>query len=182
MGSRIAKFIIKLLGWKIDSTMPGHIKKAVVIMAPHTSYYDFLYGWLAFIAYRVKGKFMIKKEIFFFPVGPILKAMGGIPVDRSNSRRAINSVKSAFEKRDELFLVVTPEGTRRLVKNWKKGFYYLAQSANVPIILGYLDYKQKAGGVGPTLYPSGDFDADMKIIEEFYRGKGARHPEKFNLS
>ncbi len=182
MKSRIAKFILHSLGWRIDSTMPENIKKAVVIMAPHTSYYDFLYGRLAFAAYKVKGKYMIKREVFKFPFGPFVKAMGGIPVDRSNSRNAIKSVKEAFEKREELFLVVTPEGTRKKVNKWKRGFYFIAQSAKVPVILGYLDYKTKRGGIGPVIYPSGDFEADFKIIEDFYRGKTAKHPEKFNLS
>ncbi|MBS4013249.1 MAG: 1-acyl-sn-glycerol-3-phosphate acyltransferase [Bacteroidetes bacterium] len=182
MKSRIANFILKQKGWKIDSNMPADIKKAVVIMAPHTSYYDFVYGWLAFTAYKFKGKFMIKKESFAFPFGPILKSLGGIPVDRSNSRSAIKSVHKAFENSKELYLVVTPEGTRKLVTNWKKGFYHIAKEANVPIVCGYLDYKLKTGGFGPVLNPSDDYEVIMKSIQEFYKGKGARHPEKFNLS
>ncbi|MFO8067400.1 MAG: 1-acyl-sn-glycerol-3-phosphate acyltransferase [Bacteroidales bacterium] len=182
MKSRIAKFILRVLGWKVESLMSEDIKKAVVVMAPHTSYYDFIFGWLAFAAYRIKGKFMIKKEVFFFPVGPILKAMGGIPVDRSNSKKALKSVKKAFENSKSLFLVVTPEGTRRFVKNWKKGFYFIAQDADVPILLGYLDYKKKVGGIGPLINPHDDFDKILKQVQDFYRDKNARHPEKFSLS
>jgi 1-acyl-sn-glycerol-3-phosphate acyltransferase len=182
MKRRIARFILKRKGWKIDATLPENIKKAVVIMAPHTSYYDFMYGWLAFSAYNIKGKFMIKKESFFFPFGYILKGLGGIPVDRSNSRNAIKSVHKAFETKKDLFLVITPEGTRSLVKNWKKGFYHIAKAEQVPIICGYLDYAKKEGGFGPIIIPSENYEDVFKIIEAFYTGKGARHPEKFNLS
>ena len=180
--SRIAKSILHSLGWKIDSTLPDHIKKAVVLIAPHTSYWDFFYGRMAFAAYKIKGKYMIKKEAFVFPFGLILKALGGIPVDRSNSRNALKSVKEAFETRDEVFLVVAPEGTRKRVEKWKKGFYFIAKAANVPIILGYIDYSKKYGGFGPVIHPSGDLDSDLKTIEDFYRGKGAKYPEKFNLT
>jgi 1-acyl-sn-glycerol-3-phosphate acyltransferase len=182
MKRRIARFFLKRKGWNIDATLPENIKKAVVIMAPHTSYYDFMYGWLAFSANNIKGKFLIKKESFFFPFGYILKGLGGIPVDRSNSRNAIKSVHEAFETNKDLFLVITPEGTRSLVKNWKKGFYHIAKAAEVPVICGYLDYAKKEGGFGPVIIPSENYEEDFKIIEAFYTGKGARHPEKFNLS
>ncbi len=180
--SWFSKFILKLLGWKLNTQIPENLKKAVVTMAPHTSYHDFWYGRLGFSAYKIKGKFMIKKESFSFPFGGILKALGGIPVDRSNSKSAIQSVEKAFAEREELFLVVTPEGTRKRVNKWKKGFYHIALNANVPIVLGYLDYKNKTGGFGPIMYPSGDFEADFKVIEDFYRDKTAKHPERFNLS
>lgn len=182
MMGRLAILILRLFGWNIVSGVPDGIDKAVVIMAPHTSNWDFLIGRLAFAAHRTKVYLMIKKESFFFPLGPILKALGGIPVDRSQSQNTVKSITHHFEAAKKFYLVITPEGTRKRVNRWKKGFYFIALTAKVPIILGYLDYKKKEGGLGPVVYPTGDYDKDFIQIEAFYRGKTARHPEKFNLS
>lgn len=180
--SRLAYYILKLFGWKVVSGVPEGLSKAVVVMAPHTSNWDFLIGRLSFMTQKKKVYLMIKKESFFFPLGMVLRALGGIPVDRSNSQSAVKSVTRHFEEAETLFLVITPEGTRKRVNRWKKGYYFIAMNAKVPLICGYLDYKKKEGGLGPVIYPSGDYDKDFKIIEDFYRGKHARHPEQFNLS
>jgi len=178
----IASLILKLWGWKIEGRMPKDVKKCVVVMAPHTSMWDFVIGRLAWYVLGLRVSFLIKKEMFFFPLGPIVKALGGIPVDRKKSGRLVDSVASMFHKFDSFYITITPEGTRSLNNNWKRGFYYIATKAEVPIALGYLDYNRKIGGIGDIFEPSGDYDKDLKIIEEFYKGKGARHPEKFNLS
>ncbi len=151
-------------------------------MAPHTSNWDFVIGRLAFITQGVKVYAMIKKESFFFPLGLVLKMLGGIPVDRSHSQNTVKSVTRHFDDSERFFLIITPEGTRKRVERWKKGFYFIALTAKVPIIMGYLDYGKKEGGLGPVLYPSGDFEADFRVIEDFYRDKQARHPHKFNLT
>ncbi len=178
----IAFLILKLLGWRVTHGMPEGIPKAVIIMAPHTSNLDFVIGKLGFISKGVKPKIMIKKESFFFPLGILLKAMGAEPLHRGFSTGTIKKITGMMEQADSFFLLITPEGTRKLVKNWKKGFYFIAEQAKVPIILGFLDYKTKTGGMGPVFYPTGDYDADIKKIQEFYLDKQARHPEKFNLS
>lgn len=180
--SWLAKLILRIFGWKVESGLPQGIRKAVVIMAPHTSNWDFVIGRLSFMTIKTKIYLMIKKESFFFPLGMILRALGGIPVDRSHSQNTVKSITQHFDKADTFFLIITPEGTRKLVRKWKKGFYFIAQNAQVPIICGYLDYKRKAGGLGPVIYPSGDYEKDFRQIEDFYRGKHARHPEKFNLT
>lgn len=180
--SWFAGFLLKLFGWKVVSGVPEGINKAVVIMAPHTSNWDFVIGRLSFMSIRTKINLIIKKESFFFPLGVILKALGGIPVDRSQSQHVVKNVTEHFDKAEKFYLIITPEGTRKRVSRWKKGFYFIASNARVPIIMGYLDYKKKEGGLGPVLYPSGDFEKDFAQIEAFYRGKHARHPEKFNLS
>ncbi len=177
-----AGFILKIFGWKVVSGVPDGVKKAVVTMAPHTSNWDFVIGRLAFATQGVRVSVMIKKESFFFPVGPVLKALGGIPVDRRHSQNTVKTITQHFEDAEKFYLIITPEGTRKRVDRWKKGFYFIAENAKVPILMGYLDYRKKEGGIGPMITPSGDFEKDFAQIQAFYRGKHARHPEKFNLS
>ncbi len=180
--SFIAKILLKLFGWRVEGKIPGGINKSVIIMAPHTSNLDFVIGWFGALALKIKPSLMIKKEAFHFPVGFFLKAMGGIPVDRSKSQNAIKYTTYLFKKRRKFHLIITPEGTRKLNRNWKRGFYFIAQKAGVPIILGFMDYREKVGGVGPVIYPSGNFEEDLKKIESFYKDKKARYPENFNLN
>jgi 1-acyl-sn-glycerol-3-phosphate acyltransferase len=182
MKKALAKFVLGLFGWKVVGGVPEGIHKCVLIVAPHTSNWDFVVGRLAFYILGVKAKFLIKKELFKPGLGWIFTALGGISVDRSKSSGAVDMVASLFEKYDSLYIVITPEGTRKLVQNWKKGFYYIAQKAKVPIALGFLDYKLREGGITRVLMPTGDYEKDFAEIEEFYRGKHAKDPLKFNLS
>jgi len=180
--SWFAGFILKIFGWKIEADDMSELKKAVIIMAPHTSNWDFPIGRLALLERKVSIKTMIKRESFWFPLGVVLRWLGAIPVDRANSQKTVKSITDQFDKAEDFILLITPEGTRKLIKRWKKGFYFIAQKANVPIILGFLDYSKKIAGLGPVIYPSGDYDEDMKKIEAFYSEKVARHPAKFYLS
>lgn len=180
--SWFAGFILRLFGWKVEADDMSEIKKAVIIMAPHTSNWDFLIGRLGLMSRRIGIKTMIKKESFWFPLGVLLRWLGAIPVDRAHSPKTVKAITGQFEKSREFILLITPEGTRKLNKRWKKGFYFIAQTAKVPLILGYLDYSKKIAGLGPVLFPSGDYDEDLQKIEKFYSDKIARHPEKFNLS
>lgn len=182
MKKNIAKFILKLLGWKVVINIPPEAKKFVVMMAPHTSNWDFLLGWLGYMSIGVEAKYLIKKEAFFFPLGPVLKSLGAIPVDRQASTNVVIQVGEMFQKTDSLFITITPEGSRSLRPNWKRGFYYIALHAQVPVAFGFLDYKRKIGGIGGMLFPTGNYDEDLKKIEAFYLDKHARYPEKFNLS
>ncbi|GAB4314032.1 MAG: lysophospholipid acyltransferase family protein [Bacteroidales bacterium] len=179
---RLSRWILGLFGWRITQGVPPEIKKCVIVVAPHTSNWDFVIGRLAFFALGLPVRFLIKKEIFVFPLGPLLKWLGGIPVDRRKSGGMVAQVARMFDRYEQLYIIITPEGTRSLNPNWKKGFYYIALKANVPLALGVLDYREKWGGIEKILYPSGDFEKDFKEVEEVYRGRGARHPEKFNLS
>jgi len=178
----IAKIILRLFGWKVVGGIPKDIPKCVVAVAPHTSMWDFVLGRVVFWELGVKARFLIKKEMFFFPLGPLVKWMGGIPVDRSKKGNLVSQVASMFKNYDSLYITVTPEGTSSLVTTWKKGFYYIALKANVPIALGCLDYKKKSVGVVKIFNPTGDYKKDREEIEELYRGAGAKHPEKVNLS
>ena len=170
------------MGWKVENSLPEGITKCVVIMAPHTSMWDFVLGRLGFFVLDIKVKFLIKKEMFFFPLGPFIKWMGGIPVDRSKSSNTVDYISGLFAQHKSLYFTITPEGTRKHVDHWKKGFYHIARKARVPIALGYLDYGKKQGGIGKVFDPSDNFDDDFIIIRNFYSGIVAKHPEKYNLS
>ncbi|MCX6250063.1 MAG: 1-acyl-sn-glycerol-3-phosphate acyltransferase [Bacteroidetes bacterium] len=182
MISWLSRVILRFCGWRTSGVLPPGIKKAILIVAPHTSYWDFVIGRLTFWASGVKIKVLIKKEVFVGPAGWFLKRMGSLPVDRGKKNFMIDQLVQQFDESDSLIVVITPEGTRRLVKQWKKGFYLIAQAANVPIALAYIDYKEKSGGVGPIIYPTGNYEKDMVFIQDFYRDKTGKHPELFNLS
>lgn len=173
----ISKFIYRILGWKTEGSIPKGLKKYVIVAAPHTSNWDFFYGRLYFYMHNIPLKYFIKKELFFFPLGLLLKAMGGIPVNRKKKGNFTRIYANEFKKHKHLALLVTPEGTRGYSPNWKKGFYFIAKQASVPIVLGYIDYERKVGGIGPVIIPSGNYEKDLKMIKDFYRDKKGRFPE-----
>lgn len=172
----IARFLFKVLGWRIAGEVP-HLNKFVVILAPHTSAWDFPLAMLAKFILKVRISFLAKQEVFNPPFGFLFKALGGIPVDRASSHHLVDQVADKFKTEEHLILALAPEGTRKYVAKWKTGFYYIALKAKVPIVLAYLDYEKKVAGVGPTFYPTGNIDADMAEIMAFYRPIKGRHPE-----
>lgn len=178
----VCKLLLKILGWTVVSRMPEGVNKSVIVAAPHTSNWDFIIGRLAYGAMGIPVKFLIKKESFFWPFGYFLKKMGGIPVDRKKNNRMVENISKQFEANDVCHLIVTPEGTRSLVKNWKKGFYYIAEASKAPIILGYIDYKEKIGGLGPILNANEmEYKDVLDVAKDFYKDKNAKYPEKFNF-
>ncbi len=180
---KIAHFILcRLLGWEISGKLPDSIKKAVIIVAPHTSLWDFVYGRLAFWVLDIPVRFMITQKYFKWPLGWLLTRLGGQPVRQSRPTRLLLEIFGHFKNNDTYFLVITPEGTRELTNPWKKGFYQIAMQNQVPVIMAFIDYKYKKGGIGPVFNPTGDFETDLKNIEEFYLQFNARHPERYNLS
>lgn len=179
----LGRFALKVMGWKLVGEIPEGVDKCVIPVAPHTCIEDFILGRLAYCSVDKPVKFLIKKEFFDNPIlRPLLTKLGGIPVDRSRSNNTVTQVAALFKEYDTLNIVITPEGTRKLVHHWKKGFYYIAEKAHVPIVLGFIDFKKKELGFGPMFYPSGNFDEDWKIMEEFYRGITAKYPDRYNLS
>lgn len=173
--------ILRLFGWKIHYTIPKEIKKGIVIVAPHTSNWDFVIGKLAFIKISKHAKFLIKQEWFKFPMGPFLKWVGALPVDRSSKSMTTKQIANHFKNAEELFIIITPEGTRKRTNHWKKGFYQIAMHTNLPICFAFVDYKKKEGGLTGYFYPTGDYDKDFEIIKEFYKDVTAKYPENFNL-
>ena len=176
-----SKFLLELFGWTLVGYPPKDITKAVFIMVPHTSFWDFIIGRLYCWSRRIPAKIFIKKEAFKWYYGWLLKYVGGIPIDRSKSGNRVEKAAEMIRDGDNIFLALTPEGTRKRVDVWKKGFYYIAQRAEVPIILSFIDYGKKEVGIGPVLNVTGDIDNDMKTIEDYYRGMQGKYPEMFNL-
>ncbi|MBC8320639.1 MAG: 1-acyl-sn-glycerol-3-phosphate acyltransferase [Bacteroidetes bacterium] len=174
----VSDLLLNLMGWEINSEIPDDIKKAVIIVAPHTSYMDFFIGKLGFWHMEVESKLLIKSEAFKWPYAGLLKKLGGLPVNRNQSTKLTDTVASMFNEHDSLFISITPEGTRKLVKEWKRGFYYIALAAKVPIILGVLDYKTKKGGMKKLFYPTGDYQKDIVEIKAYYKGHEGKNPKK----
>lgn len=176
---RISAFVLKLFGWKLNYDLPAGVERGVLVSAPHTSNWDFVIGRLAMWAYGIDVKILIKKELFFFPLGFLLKVMGGIPVDRKGgSRNVTGQIADMFAKQEKLCVMFTPEGTRSYNPNWKKGFYYLAEKSQVPIFLGYVDYERKIGGIAMKFIPTGDVKKDIEEIKTFYKDYKGKYPEK----
>lgn len=174
----VLKKLMNILGWKIEGEKPEY-KKFVLTAAPHTSNWDFVIAVTTFYILGIKGRFTIKKDLFFFPLGILLKLLGGFPIDRKNKNSGtVDQMLAEFDKNEELVFLVTPEGTRSANQDWKKGFYYLAMKAKVPIVMGYADYEKKVAGVGPSYFPNGDVEADIEKMKDFYRGKKGRFPEQ----
>lgn len=172
---------LKMRGFTFVGQFPEGVKKSIVIEAPHTCMEDFVIGRCFFWMEGRDAKFLIKKEFFKFGLGWFLRKIGGIPVDRNRGNNMVVKTAAIFKQYDELNIVITPEGTRKRVEKWKRGFYYIAEMAQVPVVLGFIDYKTKRCGYGPSFIPSGDFDKDWPILENFYRGMQGKTPGKFNL-
>ena len=177
----ISDLLLRIMGWKIDNDIPSNIKKAVIIVAPHSSLWDTVIGKLGFWHMEVDSKILIKKEAFLWPFGLLLRSIGGIPVNRVKSGKLTSVVARMFDEHESLFITLTPEGTRTLVKEWKLGFYYIAQSANVPIVLGVLDYKNKTGGMKKLFYPTGNMQNHISEIKAIYRGIEGKHPQRSKI-
>lgn len=166
-------------GWKLGSTEGVDIPKCVVCVAPHTSNWDFIVGKLFYTSIGCNAGFLIKKEWFFFPFNLIFKSMGGIPVDRKKRSSITEQVVEMFNTHERFQVAITPEGTRKRVDDWKKGFYFIALKAKVPILMAYFDYEKKEVGSKGVFYPTGDVENDIRFIREQFRDVTACHPENF---
>lgn len=176
----IGNLFLKLHGWSQVMKLPD-IRKCVCAVAPHTSIADFFFGVAYFWANEIPFKVMIKAEFFRFPFRRLLLKMGGIPVDRGKHNNLVQQMVEMFDSTDEVYLIICPEGTRKMTPHWKKGFYYIAQGAQVPIILGYIDYSKKCCGIERTADISGDYEKDLAVMWDYYKDKKAKHPANFNL-
>lgn len=170
---------LKILGWRVEGKIPD-LKKYVIIAAPHTSNWDFPITLALTFALKIKIYWMGKAALFRWPFGAACRWLGGIPIDRSKSNNLVGQSVQAFKERDKLIMVIPPEGTRKKVSYWKTGFYHIARGANIPIVLGFLDYRRKAAGIGPTFYPMGRIEEDMQKIMTFYATITGKHQDLFN--
>ena len=174
----VARWFLKLTGWEPEGSQPrGH--RFVLIAAPHTSNWDLAYMLAVATHFDLKVSWMGKDGLFRPPFGWLMRRVGGIPIVRHQRRNRVSEMVRAFEQRESLVLVVPAEGTRGYVAHWKSGFYHIARSAGVPIVLGYLDYARRRGGFGPALQPSGDIRDDMDEIRAFYADKIGKYPDQF---
>jgi 1-acyl-sn-glycerol-3-phosphate acyltransferase len=172
---RWARHLLALLGWRVDVTLPPG-PKCVIAVYPHTSNWDFVVGYLAKLAAGLPVHFVGKHTIFRGPLGPVLRRMGGIPVDRRNPTGVIGQLVAEMESRPWMWLAIAPEGTRAYVDHWKSGFYRLATAANVPIGLAFIDWRDRVVGLTEYLQPSGDEAADLERLRLAYAGKVGKRP------
>jgi 1-acyl-sn-glycerol-3-phosphate acyltransferase len=169
--------VLKITGWRAHGRLPA-TTKFVLVGAPHTSNWDLPYALFIIFVLRGKIYWLGKESLFRRPLKGFFKWLGGIPIDRSKSKNVVAQSIQQFHQNEKLILTIAPEGTRSRVKKWKTGFYHIAKGANVPIVLGFLDYRRKTGGIGPVIYPTGNIDADMETIRAFYDGITGKFPEK----
>ncbi len=174
----LARLIMKLTGWRIADEPPLH-HKCVLIGAPHTSNWDFaLFVLMAFIK-KQDVHWMGKASLFPFPFKRLVIWLGGIPIDRNKTNNLVDQMVDYYASVDRLTVLIAPEGTRAKVERWKSGFYHVACKVEIPIVLGYVDAKNKTVGFGPDFIPTGDFDADIKKIQAFYADKQAINPQNY---
>jgi 1-acyl-sn-glycerol-3-phosphate acyltransferase len=168
---------LKLTGWKVEGGLPADVTKCVLIAAPHTSNWDLPYTLMVAFVLRLNVYWMGKDSIFKPPFRSVMMWLGGIPVNREQANNLVAASANAIKAADgDVQVIVPPEGTRSKARYWKTGFYYIALGAQVPIVMAYLDYTEKRGGLGPVLQPSGDIEKDMAIVKAFYapiKGKNA---------
>ncbi len=175
----VRRFVLWLYRrWRftLEGGPPG-APRCVILGAPHTSNWDFVFFLGTTHAFGVAPSFMGKKSLFRWPLRRFMFDMGGVPVDRSKRGNYVAEMKAEFSRREEMRLVIAPEGTRGHVNRWRSGFYHIALAADVPIVCGWVDYPTRRGGMGPEIRPTGDFAADLKRIAEFYRSVMPDHPK-----
>ena len=181
MMQAICRFVYQhLLGWKAEVSVPD-FEKCIICAAPHTTNWDLIMGKLFITSIGRKSGFLMKKEWFFFPLGFIFRWMGGIPVNRDKKTSLVEQIVAKIKQSKTFRLAVTPEGTRSANPNWKKGFYYMALGANIPIVLIGIDYDRKCITAGKYLLPSGDIVKDMREIKTYFKDFKGKHPEKFDV-
>ena len=166
------------MGWTANVTVV-HPDKYITCLAPHTSNYDFLIGQLYSRSIGMKSNFLMKKEWFAWPLGGLFRRMGGIPVWRSKHTSLTDRLADVAKQSKTFHLCITPEGTRKKNADWKKGFYFIAQKAGLPILLYGVDYEKKTITCTKSIFPSGDVEADMHEIKQYYKDFKGRHPENF---
>ena len=171
-------FLMLLTGWRIVGNAPN-LRKFVLIVAPHTSNWDFFYGALAYFTLRLDTRWLVKDTAIKGPLGRLARHFGAAPIDRSNAGNVVQAYVAEFAARDRMMLVITPEGTRKKVPDWKRGFYHIARSAGVPIVPVAFDFRSKHIVFFPPCFPTSDMEADVSKIKGLYCKEMARRPQLF---
>jgi 1-acyl-sn-glycerol-3-phosphate acyltransferase len=176
VSQRIGLAVAAVTGWQVRVQPPP--ARCVIVGAPHTSNWDLALTLLLMLAGGLKLRWVGKEALFRGPIGWMMRTLGGMPVKRGGRNNFVEQMAAAFDGNASLMLAILPEGTRHKVPQWKTGFYYIALRAGVPIVLGYADYRRRVVGLGPTLHPTGDIQADFESIRAFYTGITGKHPER----
>lgn len=173
---RLSRLLLRLAGWRLVGQAPAR-DKYMVLVYPHTSNWDFFLGILAAWGLGVPPAFLAKHTLFKGPMGFLFRAIGGIPVRRGSKENVVLQIAQLVEQRERVGLALAPEGTRSKTDRWKSGFYYIAMEAKLPVALGFIDASSRTVGLGPAVELTGDQDADMDVIREFYADKRGIRPE-----
>jgi 1-acyl-sn-glycerol-3-phosphate acyltransferase len=173
----LAIILMRLVGWRIEGKLPD-LPKYVLIGAPHTSNWDFILFLGVIFSLRADVRFMGKVELFRFPIGWFFRYCGGVPVDRKKSTGLVEQMVKASNESERFILTIAPEGTRHHVTEWKHGFYYIAKSAGIPIVMAVVDGKHKTVRIGQVFHPTDDMEADMKTIKGVFEGSGGIKPRR----
>jgi 1-acyl-sn-glycerol-3-phosphate acyltransferase len=172
-----AKIMMRLAGWRVEGTLP-ELPKFVLIGAPHTSNWDFVLFLGVIFSLRANVRFMGKAELFRFPIGWFFRYCGGVPVDRKKSTGLVEQMVKVSNESEKFILTIAPEGTRHHVQEWKRGFYHIAKSAGIPIVIAVVDGRHKTVRIGQVFHPTEDIEADIKSIQEVFTGVVGIHPRR----
>lgn len=168
------RLVLRLLGWRIEGAFPD-LPKFLIIVAPHSSNWDWIIGMATVLALRVDARWIAKHTLFRGPCGPLMSWLGGIPVDRRASHGFVEQIADRYRQQSQLVIGVTPEGTRKRVETWKTGFYHIARAAGVPVVPAYFDYPSKTVGIGPPLELGPEVAAEVARCRAFYAPYSGRH-------
>jgi 1-acyl-sn-glycerol-3-phosphate acyltransferase len=174
---KVARASLRWSGWRLVGDAPD-VKRCVIIFAPHTSNWDFPLLIGALFAFGRPVAYLAKDALFRFPIAGLLRWTGAVPVERTERHSLVRTLTQAFREREELWLAMSPEGTRARTDHWKSGFYHVAREAGVPLLLAFIDAPNKECGLGDLLVLSGDMDADMARLRAFYSSKTGIRPER----
>ena len=175
----LSKIILKLIRWRVTGELPEGQKKYVLIVAPHTSNWDFFLFVLAVSVLRFQPSVLIKSTLFVGPLGWFLRYCGAIPVNRTQATSLVNYIAGLYHQRDEFVLIITPEGTRSANPRWKLGFHHVATAAEVPILVVYVDSITRTVGIEGLMEPSSDSQADLRELKQFFDTKNGLKPENY---
>ena len=174
----LAHLAMLLTGWRIEGEFPNQ-PQFVVIVAPHTSNWDFLVGVMAMFALGFRGTFLGKHTLFRWPTGAVMRWLGGVPVDRTSSHNVVQQTIDYFRARPQLVLALSPEGTRKKLPAWRTGFWYVARGAGVPIVPAAFDFPAKRIRIFAPITTTGDIEADIARLRAHFDARMAKHPEKY---
>lgn len=176
----VGRFMMGIRGWRVQGTIPD-VPRLVLIVAPHTSNWDFLTGLWVKLAMRMGARFVGKHTLFRWPLGVFMRWLGGVPVDRSAPAGFVEETARVVREAERMTLVIAPEGTRKRTGQWKSGFYRIAVAAGVPIVLAGFDYPRKVVFFGPLFEPTGDYEKDLPLLQSHFRADMALRPENYGI-